>query len=137
MCVNLSPAAAATAAATVSVVVMVIPVWVVEVMVPFSSSLSPDGVSLVMMVAYLRTIDVEILNIFSLESSLLKPLKNTRKSINKCNGNNIIHFIFTCRSSSNSSISSGPYMSDTELTQCLVVVLPTLISVLVLRNDVH
>ena len=76
MCVNLSPAAAATAAA-VSVVVMVIPVWVVEVMVPFSSSLSPDGVSLVMMLAYLRTIDVEILNVFSLESGLLKPLKYT------------------------------------------------------------
>ena len=61
--VTLSPAAADSSSATVSVVVIVIPVRVVVVMMPFSSSLSTGGVSLVM-VAYLRSIDVEILSWF-------------------------------------------------------------------------
>ena len=77
MNVGISPATA-TATSSATTVSMVEMVRVVVVMMPFISSL-PTWLTVVTMLADLRSIDVEILNVFSLKSSLLKPL-NKKKS---------------------------------------------------------
>ena len=98
-----------------SVVEMVFPGRVLVVMTfTYPPSTRLPLVMMMMMVADLGAIDVEVLNIFSLKSSLLKPLKIAIKqqaNVLMCGTNHFtwhLRLLLTWRSSRSSSISSGP-----------------------------